>query len=241
VPTPHDTAALEDSLSAIIIALLKHPHRVLAEPPGPSTQIAIGREFDENLHSDYISALLCTRTVGDLAHAFLARLVEETGGPQPSRQALQLSYREVRLDEVDPSLVGTSVGARRLDVLVKTPELVLVIEDKIWSGESEQQTEDYARVVRGAFEPQRRAHLVLLSPRGIRASDPAFKALSYPDLHRALALATKGRDRDGPGMHLARDYLNTLAAAFVYPAQVRLQRSVALLKEKGHEFDPTPV
>ena len=204
---------------------------------GHSVQQIIGRQFDENFHSDVIASLLSSPCVGRMAHEFLAALLSTvTGRPVTLAPRHQLATREVRLDDIRPSLIGREAGARRIDILLSRPELVLVIENKVWTTESEHQTRDYATAIAERFG-NRPAYLLFLSPSGMRPNDPAFRPMSYLTLHAVLRQLQRSAGFDEVAHHVLDDYLSCVAHSFVEPRLGPVRRSIAILEENGHDFD----
>jgi hypothetical protein len=188
----------------------------------------------ENDHSNAIAALLSTSVSGGLAAAFLQEIFACLS-EAPVEPSYQFAYREVRLDELDAALCGKPLGERRLDVLVKTRDVVFVIENKVWAAESTDQTQDYAEVLARRFPSHRRVH-VLLSPHGQVPRSPAFGAITYRTLFDSLERARVG-DWPQSVAHLADEYLACLWSVFVEPVDRALRQSADRLKGRGYELD----
>lgn len=195
---------------------------------------AIGRGQDENLHSDFLSALLDPQKTGALAIELFARL-HRRGNPSVAMRpsAYQITRREVRLDEIMESYAGTDIGARRIDVLVKTRFSILVIENKIGTDESENQTKDYYDAITRRYDPTRwSVSCLLLSPSGMRAQHRAFAGISYCELFLMLR-ELEVCEMAGPGRYLWELYQEELEHLHISPLQRKLERSAKVLQEAG--------
>ncbi len=94
----------------------------------------------------------------------------------------------VALDGVELSGVEVRREWRHIDLLVvcQKPAFVIVIENKVGSGEHSGQLQRYEAIVREAF-PNLPPMLVFLTREGDEPSDDEWMAYSYADLHRVFS------------------------------------------------------
>ncbi|MDH5231957.1 MAG: PD-(D/E)XK nuclease family protein [Gammaproteobacteria bacterium] len=190
---------------------------------------AVQRQYDENLHSDIIASLLSTRLSGQFALALVARIIEATHVDRSlgvdGMHSVQSALREVRLDKLQDSLKGTELGARRIDILVQNASYRLLIENKLLSSESDNQTKDYYCVMQEAsrlYDDGRHNVYVFLTPTGSQADCPQFKALSYLQLYSILKDMAKDQSISNPNRELSDFYTNELYQLFMRPRMHRL-------------------
>lgn len=202
----------------------------------PSAQRMIGRRYDENLHSDFVAALLDPRLLGHQARVLFARLFELGGGGSldPTAIGFQVAYRETRLDALDPALEGTYLGARRLDVLARTARGVMVVENKVLARESQAQTTDYHRVLEERYGGKRALAFVMLSPEGRPGRDPAFRGVGYGQLFEVLC-ELDAADATPQGEVLLSTYLSALSEIFIEPERLAIERTRSRLKGAGYD------
>lgn len=176
---------------------------------------SIGYDGKENFHSDVIAALLNPRVSGDMAKHLFHELITYAGYKEPkSDMYYPIVKREVCLQNIDQTM-GEDKGRRRLDIYATSGELVLVIENKVFSNESEDQTYDYYNVLKGRFEPEgRKVFCLFLSPSGIPAMSSKFMAISYVELYSILSNILKNSS-DNAGLKLWEFYVRELAATLV--------------------------
>lgn len=146
---------------------------------GPSDLLSIGRVADRELTHSALLAWLLTPTG---RHGFGSRLLEDIlregwGEPVPDVTTAVVQLEITRDD-------------RRADIVVTAGALTLIIENKVWSLESESQCEDLYRLWARDGED---ARFLLLSPGGhpprqtrtAEAAD-AWRSMSYASLARWL-------------------------------------------------------
>lgn len=236
-PAQH-LGALTDSICSTSHAIAEHTSLLLSTEPTPSISGLIGRAYDENLHSDFLSSLLSTATVGRFASVFLDRILAHTFVEYlPGKETFQFCYREVRLDSLDDSLEGTEVGARRIDVLMRSSNRVVTIENKVFTNESHNQTHDYAAAVRKCYgEGGRPLQFILLSPTGMRAHDRQFASLSYRGMYEALLEGAQICPPHPTAAVVLEAYIACLAADFLLPEERAMRHSITDLQERGYEL-----
>ncbi len=172
-------------LSSVVMSSLPIPvvdNKILNKP---SIMRALGKWSNENLHSDFIAALLNPDRSGPGAFRLFYELATLSKEEPPSidpDSIWQSVYREVRLDEIDRTLEFDEKGARRIDIIALRSDSILVIENKVFTWESEGQTVDYAEVVSNAYcnaIPEERQYFIMLSPDGKPGAAKRFGGVSY--------------------------------------------------------------
>lgn len=185
----------------------------------------IDRHFSENLHSDFLASLLRTSSVGGLAQRLFAELHalgSKSEHPEVNLDDCVFCTRELRLDQLDPSMGESDLEARRIDLLASQGDRYILIESKVWTGESESQTVDYANALEHALG-ERQSTYLMLSPTGQRAADPRFHSLSFIKLAEVLARV----DDDSAGV--LTQYRAELEEIFVAPRRQRIETTRSLL------------
>lgn len=161
---------------------------------------AINKECSENFHSDYLAALLNHRVMGKFSFELLREILKAAN--QPDCQVSQSSYlrvnREKSLKQIDDSLSNQEIGERRIDLLIRHNNFVLILENKINSNESENQTTDYFRIVEkvyGQISMQMDENIIvagiLLSPTKTTPQEERFVNITYSDLYSCLKKASE--------------------------------------------------
>ncbi len=235
-----DSRPFLDAIWIMSEKLLERIGRIdLPEDFFPSVLTAIRRGHDENLHSDCLAGLLEITLCGDAARARFSSLARHPGIDLSIDEIRHLRVRrEVRLGALDSNLAGTETGDRRIDLLIESQKLVLVIENKIMSAESEDQTDDYFMAANGAFAnpggPTVRG--ILLSPSGIAPSCGEFEILSYWQLYRMVEETARYVAATSEGQELYRFYRNELFHLFVFPRISITQEVRDYWKEKKHGY-----
>lgn len=204
---------------------------------GQSVLGNICRAHDENLHSDFIAALLNPSIFGDFSIELIKSLVRHS---YPEFEEASIDYvnvyREVRLDKVDQSLVGGEKGARRIDIVVEFDRNVLVIENKVDSGESKEQTDDYFNAVQSGYNKSKNLFFYLLSPSGLPGHHSMFKGLSYFNLVESLIECKPHIKKRSESVETFNFYFSELMKTVVNEYFRFVDRSKSYLKEHGYEF-----
>jgi hypothetical protein len=204
--------------------------RLLASPT-PDVLRILGREDDENSHSDLIAWLLNPRKAPivalhalrqltsrlDDAHQWASRLADAVADESVSVRREMVIARELSIAD----------DLCRIDIVVTGPGFILAIENKVWSREHSDQTGTYwgwletCSGLRGGL---------FLSPSGVVAGSSAFHAISY--LHLVSAL-TEGPSRAAITQSeeiVLASYLKTLARGII-PVEMRAVLEVAINPE----------
>ncbi len=153
----------------------------------PSILKFIDRGSDENLHSDFLITLFDDYKMGDFSQNLLNNLLSNIYSDYATSERGYINvYRERRLDEIDNNLSGSDIGARRIDLLIEFNSQILVIENKVDTFESTNQTRDYFQVVEQGYSKSKRRYYLFLSPTGARAEEKHFKGISYFELYSII-------------------------------------------------------
>jgi hypothetical protein len=193
--------------------------RLLASP-SPDVLRILGREDDENSHSDLIAWLLTPKRAPIVAPLTLRRLVSVLDDSDQWNTRFDAAggdlisvRREVQLGRE----LADSDDLCRIDILVCGPGFVLALENKVWSHEHSDQTTTYwswlapmACLKAGLF----------VSPGGMTASCPSFVPVSYMDLLSALLEAPASRTVTPTEEIVLASYLKTLARS-ILPVEMR--------------------
>ncbi len=137
------------------------------------------RAYDELFITEYLEYILDPRSNGI--------------GVAPILMMLALAENTTEVEAIiDPSSViitreytFSSIPNRRIDLLLQANGIILAIENKIGTGESESQTIDYAKGISQDF-PDLDYYLIFLTPKGDIPSSCKFKAVSYSDMLSAF-------------------------------------------------------
>ena len=205
-----DASHLRDLLSVLgkawhksVRSRLGSKVRVLREfldDPAPDMLSILSCTTDENAHSDVLAWLLDPKKAKFVAPHSLAALVSTAGlEPQAAWQdALSLALRQseisVRREYRVSGDWAVDDSENRIDLLVSGPDFVLAIENKIFSGEGDRQTERYWRLMQHIRRPLKGG--IFLSPSGFSPRNANFKAVSYLDLV-SCHLEAPSRESDG--------------------------------------------
>ena len=204
--------------------------RLLASPT-PDVLRILGREDDENSHSDLIAWLLNPRRAPIVALHALRQLTARLDDPEQWAFSLANAVADdsvsVRRELVIARELAGEDDLSRVDIVVTGPGFILAIENKVWSSEHSDQTKTYwswlasCRGLRGGL---------FLSPSGVTAVSGDFKALSYLDLVAALAEGPSRASISEMEEIVLASYLKTLARQII-PVEMRAVRELATNRE----------
>jgi hypothetical protein len=190
---------------------------------------SIGRDGNENLHSDFIAALLNPQETGLFAKELFFELLNYATPAQknPSgKWSFQTVKREVNL--------VISEQNKRLDILVQSNDWILAIENKVHSMESENQTLDY-------FNALKKIHgeklvCLFLSPTGMAAQCTAFRSISYLKFFEFLVNVRQRINEKIPeqGEELYKFYSRELAQTIIHPTIRANELTGEFLKGMGY-------
>ena len=176
---------IKDSIEHVCSSIPRLPRLLQSRGSMGSVLRAARRHEDENLHSDFLAAILNSDIAGDFSFYLFDEIIKRTYKDDQSRPtpAYQFAKREVQLQAIDKA--SNDSGLRRLDILVHRPNEVMVIENKIWSSESVDQTLDYASAMSRSYRDRKR-YCILLSPYGSSGVSREFRGLSYKQLYECI-------------------------------------------------------
>ncbi|MEO6599833.1 MAG: PD-(D/E)XK nuclease family protein [Polyangiaceae bacterium] len=167
----------------------------------------LGIARDENRHSAMIAWLLDPAAHHGLRTSMLKGLLVHLELPVPEQLALARTVTEESRQQA------------RVDIVVRSPGLTLIIENKVDAVESVGQCDEYFRL----YRQETGACFVFLTPDGrppetaYGEAKEAFKRFGYRDLQSLLEQALDRSSGAGstPGRRLAYDYLKTLKREFL--------------------------
>ena len=156
----------------------------------------LGLHYREDFHSNFLAWLLDPQGSHGLGEGFLRNFLARSGaGSRVINAANRASTKVTRERYVE---FDGSSGRLDIQVLNEEAEFVCVIENKVWSGEGEDQLAFYRRVL-PKYYPNHRIHLVFLTPTSIPPLDSEeqanWKLMSYSDI-LGLVEQTISRNKD---------------------------------------------
>lgn len=198
----------------------------LLRSPSPDLLRILGKEDDENAHSDLIAWLLTPRKAPTIAPVALSRLTARLSDPSWQRRigdSIRVGSLSIRREVVIAREFCGGTDRGRVDICVSGPEFILAIENKVWSREHSDQTHGYWNWI----EPMHglRGGL-LLSPSGVAARCPNFQAVSYLELVSCLVEAAAYHPITEAEEIVLGSYLKTLARSIVR-VEMRAVRELA--------------
>jgi hypothetical protein len=178
---------------------------------------ALGIVRHEIRHSNYLAWLLSpteSHGQGDLfLNAVLMDILRKT-----RQQEKSPPISPVELDGADLQSTEIRREWRNIDMLIRCESLgfVIVIENKVGSGEHSNQLQRYESIVTREF-PKSRKLFVFLTPSGEDASEPDWVRYSYADLHGVLTRALKSNAGavGGDVAVFLRHYLSLIGSRFM--------------------------
>ena len=177
-----DINQLEKVFNDIRNHLMQNPIRTefITTLPG-----IFGRDRDENFISKWLAFLLDPTINGF--------------GCAPLNALLGLVDEDYSVEEPIEVVTEKRLGSRRIDLFIATSEYFIGIENKLWAGEQQDQTKDYAEsITKEATEQRKKAVCILLKPEGNPiTSDERFKIVTYSSLCEAFKQIPHDLRRDG--------------------------------------------
>jgi hypothetical protein len=197
--------------------------RRLLTSHSPDVLRILGREDDENSHSDLIAWLLNPRRAPTIAPIALRRLVSCFEDRDEWCRRIDAAIPQELISVRREMMIGRELAASddlcRVDIVVSGPGFVLAVENKVWSSEHSDQTTTYWQWLDQLDKKTLRGGL-FLSPSGLTASSTNFVAVSYLEMVSALLEAPAA----GPIMPteelVLASYLKTLARN-ILPVEMR--------------------
>jgi hypothetical protein len=176
---------------------------------GPSDYLSVLQlERDEVRHSRLVAWLMDPRARHGLGSGFL-------------RRVLELVFHDLSAAVVNAlgnarSMCEVSRDASRIDILVESPGLTLVVESKVDALEHDRQCDTYFEL----FGSEPGARFIFLTPTGRAPTSArgdslaAFKRLSFAQVREQLRVALGEGQAAAEGRRVAEDYLRTLEKEF---------------------------
>lgn len=204
--------------------------RLLASP-APDLLRILGKEDDENAHSDLIAWLLDPRKAPVVAPHALRRLaarLEDDQWRSHVAGAVATESLSVRREVKIAQEFAEGSDLDRVDITVSGPDFLLAIENKVWSREHGDQTQAYwswlepMRCLRGGL---------FLSPSGMTASCSEFKPISYLELVSCLVEGASIAPISNSEEIVLASYLKTLAREIIQ-VEMRAVREIAAGMER---------
>jgi hypothetical protein len=193
----------------------------LVSSPTPDLLRILGRENDENSHSDLIAWLLSPARAPTIAAHALRALTSRYQDADVWREHIDSAVTNDLVSVRREMLIGREFAGSddlcRVDIVVTGPGFVLAIENKVWAREHWDQTTAYWNWL----EPMKclRAGL-FLSPGGLTASCPHFVPLSYLGLVSALLEGPAHQSITPAEEIVLSSYLKTLQR-YILPVEIK--------------------
>jgi hypothetical protein len=240
--TEHDAGKLREVFSSLRSGWQDRVRRVLGvdkvpivarllSSPAPDVLRILGKEDDENAHSDLIAWLLNPRKAPVVAPHALRRIaakLDDDNWRSRMADAVATDSLSVRREVKISREFGDGSGLDRVDITISGPGFVLVIENKVWSREHSDQTQAYwswlepMRCLRGGL---------FLSPSGMTASCSEFKSVSYLELVSCLIEGASIAPINHSEEIVLASYLKTLAREIIQ-VEMRAVREIAKQMEQ---------
>ncbi|MDN3205936.1 PD-(D/E)XK nuclease family protein [Algoriphagus sediminis] len=128
----------------------------------------LGVEDYEIRHSNFLAWLLDPFESHGLNEGFLRRFLQDIFIDNRSQD-----FSLVELAGLDLSQIEVWREWKGIDILVYSDDIIISIENKVWSGEHSNQLKKYKDTVESQFPHQRKAY-VFLSPYGVESSEDEF-------------------------------------------------------------------
>ncbi len=240
--TAHDAGKLREVFSSLqrgwqervrrVLGIDKVPivARLLASP-APDLLGILGKEDDENAHSDLIAWLLNPRKAPVVAPHALRRLaarLDHDHWRSRIADAVATDSLSIRREVKIAREFGDGSDLDRVDITISGPGFIFAVENKVWSREHGDQTQTYwswlepMRCLRGGL---------FLSPSGMTASCSEFKPVSYLELVSCLVEGPSIAPISNSEEIVLASYLKTLAREMIQ-VEMRAVREIATGMEK---------
>lgn len=203
----------------------------LLDSAAPDVLRILGKEDDENAHSDLIAWLLNPWKAPVIAPHALRRLaarLDDDDWRSRVADAVATGALSVRREVVIAREFGDGDDLDRVDITISGPGFILAIENKVWSHEHSDQTKTYwewmepMRCLRGGL---------FLSPSGMGASCSEFKAISYLELVSCLIEGASIAPISTSEEIVLASYLKTLAREIIQ-VEMRAVKELAAGREQ---------
>ncbi|NBG88119.1 PDDEXK-like family protein [Isachenkonia alkalipeptolytica] len=144
------------------------------------------KSYDENFISDFLAYIL-DPNINGIGNDPLVKLIENYCGDDEELLKI-LDLKECNTIEVTREF--TFRNKRRLDILIQiNNELIIAIENKVFSNESENQTLSYTNSIHEKF-PEHKYLFLYLTPAGKIPASKDFQPISYSQLADVLKRVT---------------------------------------------------
>lgn len=140
--------------------------------------------YDENFISDYLSYILNPMENG-IGFEPLIRIVKDY-----NKKSIKILDKLTLAEKNNIEIIReyTFFNGRRIDILIKIEDkLIIAIENKIFTTESEKQTIDYAKSIYNEF-PNYEYIFLFLTPKGVDPLSEEFIPVSYRELINKLKM-----------------------------------------------------
>jgi hypothetical protein len=235
--TAHDAGKLREVFAGLQSGWQERVRRVLGvdkvpivarllTSPAPDVLRILGKEDDENAHSDLIAWLLNPRKAPVVAPHALRRLaarLDDDSWRSRVADAVATDSLSIRREVKLAREFGDGSDLDRVDITISGPGFVLAVENKVWSREHGDQTQVYwswlepMRCLRGGL---------FLSPSGMTAACPEFKPISYLELVSCLVEGASIAPVTSSEEIVLASYLKTLAREIIQ-VEMRAVREIA--------------
>lgn len=193
----------------------------LLSSPAPDVLRILGREDDENSHSDLIAWLISPKRAPTIAKHALLALTKTFDMADEWRSRIEAAIAADLVSVRREMLIGRELAGSddlcRVDIVVSGPGFVLAIENKVWAREHWDQTSLYW----SWLEPMTCLRAgVFLSPSGLTASSSQFRPLSYIGLVSALLEGPASSPINAAEEIVLSSYLKTLKR-HILPVEIK--------------------
>ena len=163
-------------------------------------------------HSNMISWLLNPSESHGLGDSFIRALIRII-----IRNGVYGAIEPVELMTADLSDLQVLREWENIDIFIYSKEFAIAIENKVDSGEHDNQLEKYKKLIEDRYSTQKKIYLYL-TPAGINPSDTDnWEILTYSDILEAITLVFETKKKElaeGPKL-LIQDYMNLLRSKIV--------------------------
>lgn len=210
---------------------LQKLYNYLPNEPEPTISILdiFNKTYNENYISDFLAYIL-NPTQNGIGIGPLQKLTGFGGG----KWNTDLENPNIKIEIIREFVLANN---RRVDlVILINDSLVIGIENKVFTGEHNKQTIDYAKRLKARFKDYEYVFL-LLSPEGKKPLSDAFRAMSYSDLHYLLASISYDAVKDIRKTVIFEDFKTHLEDKFMNQNAFSLSKKAELFIEYGRMLE----
>lgn len=177
---PEEYIGSTENIEAILIKLKSEYNKLPREKERILTiPVIFGKTYDENFISDYLAYIL-NPVINGFGIGPIKSLLKHFRIGIPVKEY----YKQ---NEVEVIREFTFENRRRIDILIKLePDILIAIENKIFSGEREKQTLNYEESIKKKFSKYNCVLIYLSRSENIFPSSPNFYCISYNKLIQIL-------------------------------------------------------